>query len=422
MSIIKKHSILLIYSFAIIYCTILFSHCKIQWDYDTESYISAWENISTFHVDIWRTPVYPLFIGLTKKLFGSHFLIAGSIIQHLVFLTSIWYFYKIVIAVVKKKNIALFTTAFYSLYPCYATWNCYIITEPFAIYSMVFTLYCAIKAYQLNSTFHILSCGFWILFQVFLRPAQLYILPVFMVGWIILYTKEGKITKIIRIGVISILLITSMMLLYMLEFKKAYGIFTPCGVGVVNKYYMARRDGSLNTDNISDTIFKEFIKKNDIKFQKGEGTNIDLFKESQNAVYTFGLKTVSDVTSSSSTSFISDIKSIFYRFHNAANDKLFNSFLKRISYITDIIGFRINIVYYLLIIYLISIGYYWKKKHYLPWFSSLLLMLGSCHIIIIIIACQNIWSRLILPATPIYLIMLTQLFQSIYISSNKEQT
>lgn len=399
-----------IFYLATINCILLFIFCGRQWDYDTNSYISAWNNISSIHIDIWRTPIYPLFIGITQKCFGSYYLMAGTIIQHIVFLISILYFYKSALSIIESNRIAFFTTAVYALYPCYATWNCFILTEPFAIYSMVFTLYCAITAYRNNSTFHIVAFGFWILFQIFLRPAQIYILPVFLLGWIMLFIKERKVSTILIGGITSIVFASCLMLIYMFEFKRTYGVFSPCGVGIVNKYYMARRDGTLAYNNIKDIKFKEYIAERDKLFQEGKGTNIDLFIEAQDAVYNFGAKAVSDNLSLyNKTTLSCQAKSIIQRFHNASKDKLLDTFIKKISIITDIIGFRLNLIYYLLIIYPIVIIYCWKKQKSVPWFSTILYMLGFSHLLIIIVACQNIWGRLILPVTPIYLLMIGQL-------------
>jgi len=403
-----------IYILATINCILLYFFCGRQWDYDTQSYISAWNNISSMHIDIWRTPVYPIFIGFTQKCFGSYYLMAGTIIQHLVFLISIFYFYKSALHIVESKRISVYITAIYALYPCYATWNCFNLTEPFAIHSMVFTLYCAITAYRNNSTFHIVAFGFWILFQIFLRPAQIYILPVFLLGWILLFIKERRVSSILIGGITCIILASCLMFVYMLEFKRAYGVFAPCGVGIVNKYYMARRDGTLKYNNIKNIELRKYIAERDKKFQEGKGTNIDLFVEAQDAVYIFGAETVSEnISLYNKTTLSSQIKSIFQRFHNAAQDILLDTFIKKLSFITDIIGFRINLIYYLLIIYPIVLAYCCKKQKTIPWFSSTIYLLGSCHLLIIIVACQNIWGRLILPATPIYLLMTGQLINNL---------
>ena len=49
----------------------------------------------------------------------------------------------------------------------------------------------------------------------------------------------------------------------MLEFKRAYGVFAPCGVGIVNKYYMARRDGTLKYNNIKNIELRKYIAERD---------------------------------------------------------------------------------------------------------------------------------------------------------------
>ena len=211
------------------------------------------------------------------------------------------------------------------------------------------------------------------------------------------------------------------MLVYMWEFKKAYGLYTPCGVSVVNKYYMARRDGNLLIQNIKDKEFRLYVEERDQVFQTGKGTLIDLFTEAQDAVYRFGLKKVSDMLSIyTSTSFSSIIKPAFQRLHNASEDKLFTTFIKKWSIVTDIIGARINSIFLLLIIYPIAIVHLSIRKRCIPWFSSILFMLGASHLLIIIVACQNIWGRLILPATPIYLLMFAQLCNIFKISINSD--
>ena len=412
-----------IYAIAIPYCLLLILKCGRQWDYDTDSYVAAWETISSLHLDLWRTPVYPLFIGLTKYLFGSYFLIVGTVIQHLIFLISIRYFYKLAQGVVKSERSAWWATAFYALYPCVATWNCFILTEPFAIYSMIFMLYCALTAYQKNSVFHLVVWGGWLLFQIFLRPAQIYILPVFFVGWLLLYLKKKRLSRIIVGGVAGTMFASCCMLLYIYTFKNTYGVFTPCGVGIVNKYYMARRDGTLIASQIADQKFRKFVEERNRVFENGKGTSVDLFKESQDAVYTFGLKQVSDVVSDSSPNTLGhQVKMAFQRFRTASNDHLFTTFIHKLTVITDIFGVRINFAYYLLLIYPLVLLRWYIKIRDIPWFSSLLFMVGASHMLIIIVACQNIWGRLVLPVVPVYIIMFTQLcHNALYIRVNRGQ-
>lgn len=412
-----------IYAIAIPYCILLIFKCGRQWDYDTNSYVAAWEAISSFHLDLWRTPVYPLFIGLTKYLFGSHFLMAGIIIQHLIFLISIRYFYMLTQGVIKSESTAWWATAFYALYPCVATWNCFNLTEPFAIYSMIFMLYCALTAYLKNSVFHLVAWGGWLLFQIFLRPAQIYILPIFFAGWLLLYFKNKDQSKIIVGGVAGTLLASCCILIYMYAFKNSYGVFTPCGVGIVNKYYMARRDGTLITDQIADPRFKNFVEERNRVFEDGKGTIIDLFEESQDAVYTFGLKQVSDVVSNSTQNTLRhQVRMAFRRLRTASNDNLFTTYIRKFTIVTDIWGVRINFAYILLLIYPFVLLRWYTKVGQIPWFSSLLFMVGACHMLIIIVACQNIWGRLVLPVVPVYIIMFSQLcHNALYIRVNRRQ-
>lgn len=401
-----------IYILAFIHCVILVLKCGVQWDYDSISYIQAWETISNGQIDLWRTPVYPVCIGVANSIFGSRYQLTVSIIQHVIFLISIRYFYKITQQIVKSEKIVLSATAFYALYPCISTWNCFILTEPFAVYSMIFTIYSAVSAYQKNSIFHILVFTFWVVFQIFLRPAQIYILPVFIMGWFLLYLRQKQFTRIILGGIIGTCLASVCMFLYIWSFHRAYGLYTPCAVGVVNQYYMARRGGALLPGDIKDAEFRKYVAERDKIFQNGEGTFVDLFTEAVDAVNLFGLKHVADVVSNSEHSTTTlHTKMVFQRLRTASNDRVFTTYIRKWNSVTDIIGPHLNAVYLLIGIYAFCLFLWIKCKRECPWISTTLFMLGTSHIAIIIIACQNVWGRLVLPVTPIYLIMFAQLCQ-----------
>jgi len=186
---------------------------------------------------------------------------------------------------------------------------------------------------------------------------------------------------------------------------------------------MARRDGTLIASQIADQKFRKFVEERNRVFENGKGTSVDLFKESQDAVYTFGLKQVSDVVSDSSPNTLGhQVKMAFQRFRTASNDHLFTTFIHKLTVITDIFGVRINFAYYLLLIYPLVLLRWYIKIRDIPWFSSLLFMVGASHMLIIIVACQNIWGRLVLPVVPIYIIMFTQLcHNALYIRVNRGQ-
>ena len=412
-----------IYILATLHSIILIVYCGRQWYSDTLSYIAAWDVISNYQIDMWRTPVYPIFLGILKTLFGiENYLFIGTIIQHFIFLISIYYFYQLSISIIKSYDISISITAFYAIYPCVATWNCFMITEPFTIYGTIFMLYCALKAYQENSTFYITSYAFWTIFIIFLRPAQIYILPVFLVGWILILFKEKRLTKVIASGISIICLSTLLLLLYCQSYNNNYGLFLPSGIGVINKYYIARLDGDIKPEHTNNEGLKNYIKETiDTHGQSySGGTDHDLYMETEKAIYTYGLKEVSDLVSQTAQS---DTKTFLRRFlqriHKAANDKLFETYIHKWRNVTDIIGVNIKVVYWLLISFPFIIIYLARKTKQTQIIPIILYLLGASHIFIITYSCQNVWDRLIIPAVPVYLVMFGFLFNAMKLYLNR---
>lgn len=413
-----------IYLLTSLHCIFLIIFCGRQWYSDTASYIVAWDVISKFEIDMWRTPVYPIFLGILKTILGNDdYLFYGTIIQHFIFLISIYYFHQLSKGIIKSYNISICTTAFYALYPCVSTWNCYMITEPLAIYGTIFMLYCALKAFQNNSIIHIIFYAFWTVFLIFLRPALIYILPVFFIGWILIYFKNQRMTKAVWGGFCTILLSSTMMLLYCQCYYNKFNLFSPSGIGVINKYYIARLNGYLKPENTKNAELKIFLENTiNIHGQKySGGTDHDLYMETEEAIYTYGLKEISNLVSTANkTDYHSFLRGFSQRVHKASNDKLFETLLHKWKNITDIFGVKLKIVYWLLIIFPIIILYWIYKKKSIPCFSIILYMLGWSHLFLILFACQNVWDRLILPIIPVYLIMFGQLFNTVKLKYNNE--
>lgn len=404
-----------IYILSILNCIYLITVYGWQWHPDTASYVRAWDSFSQLEIDMWRTPVYPVFLGIAKGVLGnSHFLFYCTIIHHCIFLISIYYFYRILYIITGFRQVSLYLTAFYALYPCIATWNCYAITEPLAIYGMIFLIYCALIAYKKQTTLHLIGFAIWSLFLVFLRPAQMYILPVFIVSWILLYLKDRRLTKTVIGGIIAVIFTTSLLIAYCTAFYYQHHIFSPSGIGVINKYYLARIEGNITADNTPNEKFKSFINKSieEHGVRYTGGSDEDLYTESEEAISIFGLREVSNTVTPSSPNVFRMYKEFIQRFHKAANDKLFATYIHQLRNITDIIGVRLNIVYIILIIYSFILASWIFKMKSIPWFSITLFMLGFSHLFVIIYACQNVWDRLITPALPIYLFILGQLMST----------
>lgn len=112
-----------IYILSILFCIYLTYIFRVDITFDTPTYVNAWSTLLDGHIDKWRTPSYPIFLGIMKTIFGDNYLYFVVLVQHLVFLVSVRYFYLLTRCTVTNDKISFFITLFYALYPCVATYN-----------------------------------------------------------------------------------------------------------------------------------------------------------------------------------------------------------------------------------------------------------------------------------------------------------
>ena len=408
-----------IYTLSIVYCIFLLYKYRIQFLGDTVSYLAAWDMLIDGHIDEWRTPVYPLLLGCFKFFFGSsNYLLYIVLFQYFIFLISIRYFHRLTIAITKNGIISFFFTTFYALFPCIPTWNCYILTESIAISCSIFYLYSLLLLYQKNSITHWIITYFWLLFLIFLRPVFIYLLPIIFVGGILLFIKKGKsISKFIVSGLIGYAIVCILLVAYVVSFKNNYGIYSLSGISTINKYWIARMAGAVDPMFPYDPNSQRPICK---RIVYGEVRKpVDVFYEAEVAISSYGLKQFSDYVNYN----IKKNRSLYFKriirnFIDAANYSLFETSYTNPSILRSL---RINLllVYVMFLIYFIVLMKFMINKKTIALFSCLLYMIGFSHLFVIIVGSPGDYSRLILPAIPVYFIMIGQLISYFIIKNRK---
>ena len=408
-----------IYILSILYCLLLLYKYKILFLGDTLSYLAAWDILTDGHIDEWRTPVYPILLGLFKLIFGNNnYLQYVVLFQHFIYLISINYFHRLTLATTQNCTISFFFTCFYALFPCIPTWNCYILTESIAISCTIFYLYSLLLLYQKECITQWIITFFWILFLVFLRPAFIYLLPILFVGGFLLFIKsEKKSSKYITSRLIGYAIVCTLFIAYVISFKNNYGIYSLSGIGTINKYWIARMAGTVNPMIDYDINTQEPTCK---RIVYGEIRKpVDVFYEAEVAISVYGLKHFSDYVNSSIKKNKSQyFKRIIRNFIDAANYSLFEPSYSSSS-ILRALRVKIFIVYIVLVIYFIVLIKHMIKKKTIAIFSCLLYMIGFSHLFVIIVGSPGDYSRLILPAIPVFLIMASQLIR--YILTNESE-
>lgn len=409
-----------ILSLSILYCLFLLYKYRIQYLGDTLSYLAAWDMLLDGHIDEWRTPVYPLLLGFFKLTFGSsNYLLYVVLFQYFVFLISIIYFHRLTLAIAQNEIISIFFTTFYALFPCIPTWNCYILTESIAISCSIFYLYSLLLLYQKSCITHWIITFFWILFLIFLRPVFIYLLPIIFVGGFLLYIKKKiKITKIMTSGLLGYALVCILLVAYVVSFKNNYGIYSLSGISSINKYWIARMAGAVDPMINYDINTQEPICK---RIVYGEiNKPVDVFYEAEVAISVYGLKQFSDyVNYNIKKKKFLYCKRIIHNYIDAANYSLFEPSHIGPS-ILNLLKINILSVYIMLFIYFIVLIKHMITKKTIAVFSCILYMIGFSHLFVIILGSPGDYSRLILPAIPVYLIMFSQLICIFFIKGSKD--
>lgn len=387
---------------------------------DSITYIKAWDSISRGNIDIMRTPVYPAILALIRFIVGkAHMMVAIIILQHIIALIALKYFYKTILDITNSERISFWTTLALSCLPYFTAQNNYIMTESLAMSGSIFLVACAVAIYEGNYKRNIPGFTFWLFFLVFLRPSFIYLLPVFAVSFALMLWLKPKMRRQSAICIIVILIASGSLIAYMSAFQKTYGVFTSSEVSEINDFFIMRQSGSLDPDKSTNKALGSYIKnsydKDGIVLYGFENYN-KVYNTTDYAFSHWDLPTIHQVVHDSK-SISKQIKGIAFRTYYAGFDLLLCC---NISTIFEDLNISIGWIYLLLIFYALLLFHQIRKGKEFPWTSLLLLMLGASNLIVAIVGASiwvtGEWGRLVYPSRFIFLIMLIQLIQSAVLS------
>lgn len=368
---------------------------------DTTSYITAVkESLSHGRIDQWRPPVYPLLLGSVKLVFGDSFLWAVIVLQNLVFLLTIKYFYELLHWITDSDRISFWLTLYYALSPGIACYNNYVVTESLAISFAIFIAW-GLKALLSGQTWRgVIYITLFVGLSVFMRPAQIYLMPVLLVifagmAFVQKYRREAL------YGFGGVLLVTLSFLVYVGVFKSNYGIYSPSAIGTVNQFYIGR---------YYDLIRKNELQHDEIGYFLSDSHNMEnhsLFIEAYASINNVGLKEVNDeIVYSMRSNPGGWIKAAWDRFCRSGFDRLFN--IGPSKYYLEPFSVKMSSVYCFLAAFLLALGYWIAKNRKIPWFILTLSVLVLANITASILGAQSEWWRLDFPSVPFLILMAGQ--------------
>ena len=414
---------------------------------DSESYFKAWDNLCAGKLDLLRTPVYPIFVGVIRALVGAKFASAAIvIIQYLIMVLAACCFYKIALYLCRSTRIAYAVAIVFILSQWFIGYSQYMLTESLSVSGSIFLIYSVCKIYYENSRWHVLGFLWWTLFLIFIRPSFVYILPVFLVFWLLL-SFTSRIKWKMAIGCLAAILISSAsLLLYMYKFQQTYGVFSISIVSTFNQYVLAREGGYLDEKQTTNAELSNYVRDRKVESQPQKAQMLqDMYNPDNHtsalhtindlyvtefwaAVELYGYPAVKELVSNSmATNHRTVLMGMFKRLFFWANQP-FNQILPSLQF--RLIGFivlpiaaifyifvQFKLLYLLLVVSCIIILYWLIKKRKIPYFFLLLFMLGTSSLIVTFAGAQAEYPRLMTPSIPIYMLMLAQLLSLLSVNA-----
>ena len=191
---------------------------------DTPSYVEQYtENILKGKVNAIRTPVYPYFIKIIKKIGGSNHLYTNIVlIQKVLFIISIILFYFSLKKITKNKLIQILLALSYGICPVTIFWNTIILTEGITLIEITALLYLTVSYIKEHKMYQSVLIGVVNLLMVMTRPSNIYLPVLYFMFWIIRLFVNKEERKQILGGLISTICCIIIILGYCLLIYKQY--------------------------------------------------------------------------------------------------------------------------------------------------------------------------------------------------------
>lgn len=261
---------------------------------DSEGYTKIYNKDSIFHgyVSNSRTPVYPYFIKLIKKIGGEQNLnINVAIAQKILFVLAILLFYYTLRLMIKNKIIICALTVIFGISPTILLWNIFVLTESISILEMTFLAYITIKYLKKPSKIIASLMGITILMMILTKPSFIYLLPIYVLFIILRFIINKEERKVLFFAIASIVICCIVLIMYCMQMKKYYGEFQLTDVSTDNNIITA-----ICTGAYKDSENRELIKEIEdyVGEEASEGETFDILHKIKVEYSTDELKSFAD--------------------------------------------------------------------------------------------------------------------------------
>lgn len=211
---------------------------------DSVTYMEGYtENIFKGEVNEARTPVYPYFIKIIEKIGGEENLEQNIVlIQKILFVGTTIMFYFAVRIITKNKILLSIMTLIFGICPYLVLWNVMILTEAISLLEMVALTLVTLLYLKKPNPILGASTGLIVFAMIMTRPSFIYLLPIYLLFWILRFfwnLKQQKEKRNAIIGTVSCAVCALLLLGYCGLMKWNKGSFSLTTISYLNQLISA---------------------------------------------------------------------------------------------------------------------------------------------------------------------------------------
>lgn len=379
---------------------------------DSSTYVDAVNSLKKGTPDIWRTPVYPAIIWFCRLIADNSFEVIVVALHIIVFLATIPLFFTIARRLGAGKVLANSISAVYAAIFVLSGFNQFVLTESLSASLTLLLLFCSIRFYDSPSLWKVVIMTVLLALLVFLRPAQIYLLPVFFIFALFLIMRRQHCIEAFSLSC-GVFVVSALLGVYAFSFREHHGIFSLSCVNTYNDFYVLRQNGLFDDSSSSDSAFAAAIKSNSEK-NVNIVDDVVCWDEITDYVDKFGIKRVNEAIAKTIDTNRSEwYRIILKRIVNSPTDYRFPQYwVPQISYRINGISIPFVFIYLELLIFIVVVVCDIRKKRK-SLFNILLLLAIVGNFAVCLVGAKDDLDRLIFPSLPIIMfitsIILTRL-------------
>lgn len=372
---------------------------------DTVTYFTAWDTLLSGIPDSLRTPLYPVFVGSLRAVFGvTAGRIAVCLIQCALFLCSIRWFAKLAEALTGNRTVTFWATAVYAVYPGPLTLNCMLLTESLALSGTTGLLWLTYKAFTRNDTKAAVGAAVVTCALVLLRPALIFIPLLFGLFWLIALIARKSTLRTAAISLSGCVVALAILGGYCLAMKSTYGISSPSSVSAINNYFTIREAGIIDSQQIGNPRMRQIV-DSILAARPLPGTLGDTWAEVDAISANANPAEMAEFTTGAISAHpVETVRCLMtVRLPEAVGDDAVygGSVLAPVRALTKLIGVNIGGTLALLLVFVVILL---RNRSFEP-VKWLVAALFTATVATAVLGAQGEWQRLIVPAYPALLVM-----------------